>query len=227
MYGTGKVLMLNIDSTWRWRYEHGDVYHYRFWGNILRWLIATPLEGEGKYVRLSTDKEQYRQGEVVTVTARVLDKGYYPFSAGPVFVEVTDPFASVRRVPLELQDPKTGLYEGRLTAASSGSWRLQSVVPDLGEEGTLAAVKIEVTAEKLEDRSLRMRAALLRDLAAITGGRFHMLDTADAIPDEIKRLHATSSVTDRKGLWDTLYVILLFAAFITVEWLLRKRKGYV
>jgi hypothetical protein len=194
---------------------------------VLLWLIATPLEGEGKYVRLSTDKEQYRQGEVVTVTARVLDKSYYPLSTGPVFVEVTDPFGSVQRVPLELADAKTGLYEGRVTATASGSWRLQSVVPDLGEEGTQAALKIDVTAEKLEDRSLQMHTTLLRDLAAITGGRFHMLDTAAAIPNEIERLNATSSVTDRTGLWDTLYVILLFAAFITVEWLLRKRKGYV
>ncbi len=226
-YGAGKVLMLNIDSTWRWRYEHGDVYHYRFWGNILRWLIATPLEGEGKYVRLSTDKAKYRQGELVTITARVRDKDYYPFSAGPVYADVTDPFASVRRVPLELQDARNGLYEGRLTASTGGSWRLQSVVPDLGEEGSQAALKIEVETEALEARSLRMRAGLLRDLAEITGGRFHMLDTAEAIPGEIERLSATSSVTSRKGLWDTFYVILLFAGFITGEWLLRKQKGYV
>ncbi len=226
-YGAGKVLMLSIDSTWRWRYDYGDVYHYRFWGNILRWLIATPLEGEGKYIRLSTDKAKYRQGETVTVMARVLDKAYYPFSAGPVFVEVTDPFASVRRVQLELQDERTGLYEGRFAAASGGSWRLQSVVPDLGEEGTQAALKIEVEAEELEARSLRMRAGLLRDLADITGGRFHMLDTAAAIPKEIEALNATSSATSEKGLWDTLFVILFFTAFITGEWLLRKRKGFV
>jgi uncharacterized membrane protein len=226
-YGAGKVLMLNFDSTWRWRYDYGDVYHYRFWGNILRWLIATPLEGEGKYVRLSTDKTKYRQGETVTVTARVLDKTYYPFSAGPVFVEVTDPFASVERLRLELQDEKTGLYETRFTAATGGSWRLQSVVPDLGEEGTQAALVIDVEAAELEARSLRMRADLLKNIAEITRGRFHMLDTAAAIPKEIEERKMTSSFTERTGLWDVFPVILLFTAFITGEWLLRKRKGYV
>jgi hypothetical protein len=226
-YGAGKVLLLNIDSTWRWRYDYGDVYHYRFWGNILRWLIATPLEGESKYVRISTDKEKYRQGELVTVTARVVDKDYYPFSSGPVFVEVTDPFASPERLQLELQDTKNGLYEGRFTASAGGSWLLQSVVPDLGEEGTQAALKIEVEAEELEARSLQMRADLLGDIAQITGGRFHMLDTAAAIPEELKQLDATSSHTDRWGLWDTFLVIVCFAAFITGEWILRKRKGYV
>jgi len=226
-YGAGKVLMLNIDSTWRWRYEYGDIYHYRFWGNVLRWLIATPLEGESAYVRLSTDKPKYRQGELVTVAARVLDKEYYPLSAGPVFVEVTDPFASVERVPLELQDAKNGLYEGRFAATADGSWRLQSVVPDLGEEGTQAALKIEVEAEELEAQSLQMRADLLGDLAGITGGRFHMLDTAPAIPEEIERLNPTSSLVHQRGLWDTAYVLLTFTAFITIEWLVRKRKGYV
>jgi len=226
-YGAGKVLMLNIDSTWRWRYEHGDVYHYRYWGNVLRWLIATPLEGEGKYVQVSTDKPKYRQGELVTVTARVKDTSYYPFTAGPVFIEVTDPFAGVERVQLELQDAKSGLYEGRFTATSGGSWHIQSVVPDLGDEGSEAALTIEVTMEELEARSLRMRADLLRNLATLTGGRFHMLDTAATVPEEIAQRDSTRTVPSRTGLWDTYYVILLFAAFITVEWLLRKRKGYV
>jgi len=226
-YGAGKVLMLNIDSTWRWRYEYGDVYHYRFWGNILRWLIATPLEGEGKYVRLTTDKDRYRQGELVAVTARVSDKLYYPFTNGKVYVELIDPFGSVDRVQLALADAKTGLYEGRFTAATGGSWRLQSVVPELGEEGTQAALKIDVEAEEPEARSVQMRADVLADLAALTGGRFHMLDTAAAIPTEIDTLIATSSTTDTRELWDTFLVILVFTAFITGEWLLRKRKGYV
>jgi uncharacterized membrane protein len=226
-YGAGKVLMLNFDSTWRWRYEYGDVYHYRFWGNILRWLIASPLEGEGKYVRISTDKETYRQGEIVTVTARVQDAEFAPYASGPVFVQVTDPFAGVERVQLELRDPNLGIYEGRFAVGTGGSWRLRSLVPELGPDWNLAELKIEVESEELEARSLRMHQQELADIASITGGRFHMLDTAAAIPKEIRELNAERSTRTSRELWDTFIVILVFAAFITGEWLLRKRKGYV
>ncbi|MBN1917138.1 MAG: hypothetical protein JW889_04435 [Verrucomicrobia bacterium] len=226
-YGAGKVLMLNIDSSWRWRYEHGDVYHYRFWGNILRWLIAAPLEGESKYVRISTDKEAYRQSEVVTVTARVQDAEFAPYTGGSVFVEVTDPFAGVERVQLELRDPGLGLYEGRFTVGTGGSWRLRSIVSDLGADWSQSELKIEVASEELEARSLRMRRDVLADMANITGGRFHMLDTASDIPGEIRKLNAENTTKTGHELWDTFIVILIFSAFITGEWLLRKRKGYV
>src|SRR5262249_19227670 len=35
-YGFGRVLFVGLDSTWRWRYKVGDVYHHRFWSQAIR-----------------------------------------------------------------------------------------------------------------------------------------------------------------------------------------------
>jgi len=35
-YGSGQVIWIGIDSTWRWRFRVGDRYHHRFWGQLAR-----------------------------------------------------------------------------------------------------------------------------------------------------------------------------------------------
>ena len=36
--GNGKVLFMGTDGAWRWRRGVEDVYHYRFWGQVVRWM---------------------------------------------------------------------------------------------------------------------------------------------------------------------------------------------
>ncbi|MFM7107404.1 MAG: hypothetical protein ACKOZU_02180, partial [Planctomycetaceae bacterium] len=37
-YGAGKVLYMATDGAWRWRKGVEDKYHYRFWGQVVRWM---------------------------------------------------------------------------------------------------------------------------------------------------------------------------------------------
>ena len=37
-YGAGKVLFMGTDGAWRWRKGVEDKYHYRFWGQVVRWM---------------------------------------------------------------------------------------------------------------------------------------------------------------------------------------------
>jgi uncharacterized membrane protein len=226
-YGNGKTMIVNVDSTWRWRLEHGDIVHYRFWGNVLRWMVAAPLEGKGKYVTLSSDKERYQVGESATIHAKVLDKEYYPFSKGQVFVEVADTFGRSERLAMELTDAKKGLYQARYPIRASGAYVLQSAVPSLGDEGFQAAIKIFGEEVSLERNSLQMNKEVLERIAAKTGGKFHTIETAAAIPDEIPWVGRESSEVKLKSLWDSYYAIAAFLGIMTLEWVLRKRKGYV
>ena len=36
--GNGKVLYMGTDAAWRWRKGVEDTYHYRFWGQVVRWM---------------------------------------------------------------------------------------------------------------------------------------------------------------------------------------------
>ncbi len=226
-YGNGKTLLIGLDSTWRWRLGHGDIVHYRFWGNVLRWMVAAPLEGKGKYVTLSSDKEKYQVGETATVYAKVVDKEYFPLSKGEVFVEVTDTYGRSERQPMELTDEKKGMYQLKYPIRASGVYRLQSAVPSLGEEGFQAAIKISGESVSLEQNSLQMNRKVLERIAAKAGGAFHTMETASSIPEQIPYSEREMTDVKMQGLWDSSYAIIAFVGIMTLEWILRKKKGYV
>ena len=52
VYGRGKVLLLAFDETWRLRYKAGDIYHHRFWGQIMRWGVGEKLRAGEPGLRL-------------------------------------------------------------------------------------------------------------------------------------------------------------------------------
>ena len=50
--GNGKVLFLGHDSAWKWRRGVEDLYHYRFWGQVARWMSYQRNMAAGSRIRL-------------------------------------------------------------------------------------------------------------------------------------------------------------------------------
>ena len=112
------------------------------------------------------------------------------------------------------------------TFNQSGTYEFQTIIPELGSEGQ-SKVRVEVTQRLVEKDSLQIEKGTLEDIATLTGGSFHLITTADSIPDRIIDLSRDEVSISRRGVWDTYYAILLAAAFLTLEWIIRKRLGYV
>ena len=72
-YGLGRVLYVGLDSTWRWRKGVGDVYHHRFWGQVVRWAADRPLESGNQFVRFGASQPVYRGGQDVELFVRFKD----------------------------------------------------------------------------------------------------------------------------------------------------------
>ena len=45
-FGTGKILFMGTDGAWRWRKGVEDKYHYRFWGQVARWMAYQRNHGQ-------------------------------------------------------------------------------------------------------------------------------------------------------------------------------------
>ncbi len=62
-FGAGKVLFMGTDGAWRWRKGVEDKYHYRFWGQVVRWMAYQRNMAKGETMRLyySPDQPQVRQ----------------------------------------------------------------------------------------------------------------------------------------------------------------------
>ena len=62
-FGTGKVLFMGTDGAWRWRKGVEDKYHYRFWGQVVRWMAYQRNMAKGETMRMyySPEQPQVRQ----------------------------------------------------------------------------------------------------------------------------------------------------------------------
>jgi len=69
--GLGRVIYLAAPVTWQHRYQNGDLYHHRFWGQLLRWAIAREISTGSKTVRLLTDKTSYNKGDTAQIGLRL------------------------------------------------------------------------------------------------------------------------------------------------------------
>jgi hypothetical protein len=69
--GRGRVVYLAGPETYRLRFLRGDRLHYRFWGQLLRWAIASDLGAGTQFVRIRTDKSRYNPRETVEAVVEV------------------------------------------------------------------------------------------------------------------------------------------------------------
>lgn len=243
-YGFGRVLFVGIDSTWRWRFRVGDLYHHRFWGQVVRWAAADrPLAAGNEWIRFGTPQPVYRPGEAVDVSARLAER------LGPIQGELLagariialptkegDPEKQAALVQLNRPAARPRALEGQVRDLPPGRYAVELAIPDLADrlltpakEGEPARpLRTTFTVSPPESRELielETNQALLDDLAVRSGGRvFTPADVA-----ELRDLLANRSLVevDRHAQkvyqwWGTLVLVLLL---LTAEWVSRKMAG--
>ena len=65
--GRGKIVYFSGAETYRLRTLRGDRFHYRLWGQLLRWAIASELSVGTESVRIQTDKSRYTLRDSIQV----------------------------------------------------------------------------------------------------------------------------------------------------------------
>ncbi len=72
--GAGKVLFMGTDGAWRWRKGVEDKYHYRFWGQVVRWMAYQRNMAKGESMRLYYVPDQPKMGQTIALHANVMEK---------------------------------------------------------------------------------------------------------------------------------------------------------
>jgi hypothetical protein len=86
---------------------------------------------------------------------------------------------------------------------------------------------VQSSAADAEFFDPQLRESTLRRVASETGGRVYSKASIASLPDDISVLGRGQTLTELKDLWDMPIVFLLLIALVTVEWLVRRRKGLV
>ena len=227
-YGLGRVFYTGADATWRWRYKVADKYFHQFWGQVILWATSGKLPTGTERVKLGTDKFEYLDGEDVVVRARVLSEKMLPVGDAMVsarLVKKTDG-AVVAKTQLDYLPRSGGHYEGKFLAVPTGSYAVTLAIPAMEEE--LKAVSSAVEVKEAPTRELIELSAdvpFLRELADRSGGRCFALDELARLPNVLKPLKWNRINISEIRFRTHWFLLFVFCAVVTVEWVLRKKEG--
>lgn len=235
--GLGKVLMLNFDQTWRFRYGVGDTYHHRFWGQITRWGAGENLRSGNDFVRLGTDRLSYTPDDEVEVTAKVLDEDRRPVVDADVEVEVWKDGTRLSTQQLSYRSDSSGIYETSLRGLrDAGEYGLKlkgdevdaalAAAPD-GPDELETELLVVTSRNPVELAELTADRDFLNRATNLTGGRMAELHEIESILSSFGSPRETLKERRSVTLWDTWPILLTFLGFLTTEWILRRRSGLV
>jgi hypothetical protein len=220
--GAGKVLFHATDEFWRWRFRVGDLYYGPFWSRAVRYLSRSRLLGRDRTAELTTDRSLYNQGESPTLRVRFFDERLVPTAANAVTVTLERRNGERRSVTLSRSPGHPTVFEGTATSLPLGVYHAWVASPSFREAPPAVDFRVEAASDELLRRNLDRHE--LQQTAQITHGDFLTLADASTLPSRIPPGHPIPlSTRERIPLWNHWEVLLIFAALLTAEWVLRRR----
>lgn len=226
--GLGRSLAFAGDSTWRWVLAGQRDAHQRFWRQAILWL-AKKDDDRSNQVYVDLSSRRVPAGSRLDVAAGVR-LGKDDAGDAPLRYEATvlRPGGGTDELPLPGGGAQaTCVY---VRTGQPGDYRVRVTAYRGEEELGQAESRFLVPKRDLELERPGAEPDTLSRLAQATeadGGRTLALEE---LPTLLKELAAEDpderrEVVSRTTLYDTWPVLLVFAALMTAEWLLRRREG--
>lgn len=221
-FGAGTCFWIGFDEAWRWRSGVGDKYHYRFYGQIVRFLSLQSFTRTKRFF-VTTDKTQYGVGEDVRITAEVRDRdsGAQDKPTQDVLVDLPD--GTTTTVTLKATEGgKPGEFNGVYKPVHVGPYRAHIDPGAAGSQTEVASRLFEVKLPRLELQEPRMDKEGLERIAQASGGEF--VNLADLSKVSIAEVPPEPIPVGRSEteLWDKPWVFAVFFALLLLEWIGRK-----
>ena len=223
-YGTGKVLFMGTNSAWRWRRGVEDKYHYRFWGQVARWMSYQRNIAQGEKMRLFYSPDRPLVDAKVTLNANVMSTTGEPLQQGHVTVQAIGPQGETETLRLRPSDDEWGLFTGAFTPKQRGEYKL---VLSCRENESQLETSISVQGLDRERIGQPARSDVLQEVSAITGGRVVTQDQVDDVLKEIQQLPEPEPLVRRLRIWSHPAWALTIIGLLGVFWTGRKMVGMI
>ncbi|MEM8669246.1 MAG: hypothetical protein AAGG48_17110 [Planctomycetota bacterium] len=223
-FGAGKVLFMGTDGAWRWRKGVEDKYHYRFWGQVVRWMAYQRNMAKGETMRLYYTPDQPQVRQTLSLSAHVMDDAGEPLQQGNVVARVVSPSGKMESVRLIAEGQQWGVFQGRLTPTESGG---HSVTIACAETGKTLEATIFVQGQERERVGKPARPDVLTELALVSGGKSVGPSDLDEIISVVGELPMPAPRIRRLQLWSHPLTALVLISLLTVFWICRKAAGLI
>ena len=221
--GSGKILHMGIDSAWRWRRGVEDKYHYRFWGQVARWMSYQRNMAAGQRLRVYYTPERPSPGDTVTLSANAFDKNGAPLNDGKVLINLTSPQGSSRMIELTKDNNNWGSFSGRFIIDAPGAWKLSANIADDDSKPVVTTILAQtVDLEKTGQPAL---PEVLQELSRISKGRMIQTAALESLIKEINALPEPRPLENRIPLWHHWITLTFIITLLALFWIFRKLSG--
>ena len=226
---TGKVLFMGTDGAWRWREGFEDLYHYRFWGQVIRWMAYQRNMNVGESMRLFFAPDRPKARTTVALNANVMDAAGGPLDGATVTARIEAPSGEVERVRFTQPErgdgaEAWGLYSASYRPEEGGR---HTVSLRCEETGAFLEAEIAVTARPRERIGLPARPDVMAEIARISGGEVLEEPSAAALGASLAALPEPAPLVTRVRLWGHPLFGALAALLMGALWIGRKAAGRV
>jgi uncharacterized membrane protein len=222
--GSGKVLFLGTDSAWRWRRGVEDKFHYRFWGQVVRWMAHQRHLSEKEGIRLSYSPESPQAGDTVFLQSTVLDQSGFPVDKGPLTGKLTSPSGRAERLDFTQIEGGWGVFKSSFTAQEAGPYQLQL---DSEPYNRHLATELLVSRPVIEKQGQPVNAQILAEIAALTQGTSVPMADLDKMVGQIALLPEPKPAERRIRVWSDPKWGGAILLLLTMYWAGRKWAGLV
>ncbi|MEQ1826718.1 MAG: hypothetical protein ABL921_12265, partial [Pirellula sp.] len=224
-FGTGKVLFMGTDGAWRWRKGVEDLYHYRFWGQVVRWMAYQRTMSSGEGIRLFYSPDRPKANDVVTLQCNVMGADGEPLQKGTVTALLTSPSGKSHSLLLSsARSDSWGLFTGTFRPDEGGIYQAKTVCRETGASHTS---EIPVEGLRRERIGQRARYDVLEEIAQITRGKFTTIDQFNSVVEQVSDLPEPMPIVRRVRIWSHpvwgAFLVVLFGVF----WTGRKWAGLI
>ena len=225
-FGAGKVFYSATADFWRWRFKKGDLYHHRFWNQIVNWIMEKPFTIQDKYISLDTGKATYDAGEKANIRIRLRDDQGRVILGSEGTVQLIKNENVIAKLPL--MDAGGGLYTVKTQELNSGEYSLKVKVDELSEEQTNIEASFKVNEpESRELAQLTCNEKLLKDIALNSNGTYFREEQIRDVHKHLETLSSGRVVETDTALWQSYWYFSLVILLFTAEWVWRKRIGMI
>jgi hypothetical protein len=223
-FGAGKVLFMGTDGAWRWRKGVEDRYHYRFWGQVVRWMAYQRNMAKGETMRLFYAPDQPRADQSVALHASVMDRGGEPLRRGEVAARIKAPSGKAETVRLASAGDEWGVFHGRYGAGEPGTHQITVYCK---ETGATLETTFFVQGAARERIGRPARPDVMEEIARVTRGRVLAPDQLNAAVSALAELPEPPPAVRRVQLWSHPAVAGTLVALLGVFWMGRKAIGLI
>ncbi len=222
--GSGKALFLGHDSAWRWRRGVEDLYHFRFWKNVARWMSYQRNMAAGERLRLYRTPDRPKPGDLVSLSVNAFDANGVPLREGNVEVEIIAPDSSKKTIILDRSEGSWGAFTGGFDINQVGEYKVTA-----GIEGDKTAKKVSTSViaqgQQIEKVGKPVNTELLKEISRITKGQLIMPDQLDKITNLINALPAKTPFESRHPIWAHIALLITLITLLALFWIGRKLNG--